>query len=76
MLCALHMSTTSNWIVCLTTQSLTHHAIFSQTGPQQLVDCLAPFWELKHKVSFPRTQQCIVEHCAMHHELDCTMHWS
>ena len=35
-------------------RSSMHH--FSHTGSTQMVDCLAPLWESRRKVFFPKTQ--------------------
>ena len=48
----LFITPTRNWI---------SGVIFSQTGSPRRVDCLAPLWEFRCKVSFPRTQQCIAQ---------------
>ena len=42
------------------TRNLIRFAIFHQTEPPRWVDCLAPLWDCKRKVSFPRTQQRVI----------------
>ena len=42
-------------------RSLTLHIIFNQTWSPRWVDCLAPLWKYRRKVSFSKKQQCIAQ---------------